>query len=137
MMFGILYNVLLIIQSSVLIRVHYCIIFHFHIMLYMKKNKIFIAFFSLFSGPPLMEMKAHNQGIFKELMGLIKKPKEKVQKRSPGLESSTNIPNFLEGPARHTDRNRMATEIVGATTKILSRKRDSGRGSAASIWPLS
>ena len=106
-------------------------------MLYVNKNKVFIAFLSHFSGPPLMEMKAHNQGIFKELMGLIKEPKEKAQKRSPGLESSTNIPNFLEDPARHTDRNRMATEIVGATAKILPRKRGSCRGSAARIWPLS
>ena len=102
-----------------LIGVHFCIIFHFHIMLYVNKNKVFIAFLSLFSGPPLMEMKAHNQGIFKKLMGLIKEPK----RRSPGLESSTNIPNFLEDPAWHTERNRMTTEIVGATAKILPRIR--------------
>jgi len=36
-------------------------------MLYMKKNLIFIAFFSLFSGPILMEMKAHQQWFLKEL----------------------------------------------------------------------
>ena len=30
----------------------------------------------------------------------------------------------------------MATEIVGATAKILPRKRGSGRGSVASIWPF-
>jgi len=30
-------------------------------MLYIEKNEIFIAFFSLFSGPTLMEMKAHQQ----------------------------------------------------------------------------
>jgi len=46
---------------AAVIGVHYCIIFHYHIMLYIKKNEIFIAFFSLFSGPTLMEMKAHQQ----------------------------------------------------------------------------
>ena len=43
-----------------LIGVHFCIIFYFHIMLYVNKNEIFIAFLSKFTGPPLMEMKAHN-----------------------------------------------------------------------------
>jgi len=70
-------------------------------------------------------------------MGLNKEPKGKAQKSSPDLESSTNIPSLLEDPAWPTDCNRTATEIVGATAKILPRKRGSGRGSAAGIWPLS
>ena len=48
-------------------------------MLYVNKNKLFIPFLSKFAGPPLMERKAHNQGIIKELMGLIKEPKGKAQ----------------------------------------------------------
>jgi len=36
-----------------------------------------------------------------------------------------------------TTCNKLATEIVGATAKILPRKRGSGRGSAAVIWLLS
>ena len=53
-------------SGRVVIVVHFCIIFHFHIMLYVNKNEVFIVFLSKFAGPPLMERKAHNQEIIKE-----------------------------------------------------------------------
>ena len=37
-----------ILVTDLLIGVHYCIIFHYHIMLYIKKNKIFIVFSPFF-----------------------------------------------------------------------------------------
>ena len=51
-------------------------------MLYVNKNKIFTPFLSKIAGQPLMERKAHNQGIFKVLMGLIKEPNRKAQREA-------------------------------------------------------
>ena len=48
-------------------------------MLYVNKNEVFNVFLFKFAGPQLMERKAHNQGIIKELMGLIKEPKGKAK----------------------------------------------------------
>jgi len=70
-------------------------------------------------------------------MGLIKVPNEKpksLKPRSGDIHASTQ---HSRRSTWLTDYNRMATEFVGATAKILPRKRGSGRGSAARIWPLS
>jgi len=39
-------------------------------MLYVNKNEIFIAFLTHFSGPQLMEMKAHKSSNFQRINGI-------------------------------------------------------------------
>ena len=53
--------------------------FYTTILCFIWINMRFLLLFSLFfSGPTLMEMKAHQQWIFKGIKGLIEKPKEEA-----------------------------------------------------------
>jgi len=109
-----------------LIVIHFCIIFHIHIMHYVNKNKLFTLFLSKFAGPPLMERKAHNLWNYQGLMGLIKS-----QKKSPKVKPRSGVVHAYSQPSR---RSNVANRLQQNGNRICWRN---GQDSAAEtrLWP--